>query len=286
MTAFNRQPDQLAWQLALGDLAAGRMSIFDLEQERSTAGAWHAVQHPGYHFGLHRRHGDDDVDGRTSASGVIVTVDHFATHVDAFSHQAVGGQMYDGVPVSGNETAAGFRALGAETIDPMVRRGVLVDAAAAGMVDGPSTLLTDRDLRVVLDRQGTQVEPGDVVLVRTGWGRYWAADNERYRRGPGMAASASRWLADQDVHAVGADNMAWDAVGHVDPEVGDFPGHVLLLVQAGIYIFENLRLESLSEAGVHDFLFVAAPLKYTGATAGPVRPLAIGVPTNSTRSPG
>jgi hypothetical protein len=33
-----------------------------------------------------------------------------------------------------------------------------------------------------------------------------------------MAASASYWLADRQVLAVGADNMAWDVPGLRDPE--------------------------------------------------------------------
>lgn len=258
-------------------MADERVRVFDLEQVRSTKGAWHPVQHPGFHFGLHRRHGDGGPQGRTSASGVIVTVDHFATHVDAFCHQAVGGRMFGDVAVTHEtETDRGFSVHGAETIAPFVCRGVLIDVAAAGLVTGEPRLVGAGDLEATLAEQGQTLRPGDVALVRTGWGRFWSVDNDRYRAGPGVDASGSRWLADRGVSAVGADTMAWDAVGHHDDELGDFPGHVLLLVRAGIYIFENLRLEELGESGCREFLFVAAPLKYEGATAGPVRPLAIG----------
>ena len=47
--------------------------------------------------------------------------------------------------------------------------------------------------------------------------------------------------------AVGADNMAWDVIGLVDPETG-LPGHLLLLARSGIYIIENLQLEELAAA--------------------------------------
>jgi kynurenine formamidase len=53
------------------------------------------------------------------------------------------------------------------------------------------------------------------------------------------------------------------------------PGHVLLLVRAGIPIIENLNLEELAAAGVHEFGFVCLPLKMRGATGSPVRPIAI-----------
>ncbi len=76
--------------------------------------------------------------------------------------------------------------------------------------------------------------------------------------------------------AVGADNMAWDWTGEADPELGfTLPGHVLLLVRAGVYIVENLMLEELGEAGVSDFTFVCLPLKIQGATGSPVRPIAL-----------
>lgn len=60
---------------------------------------------------------------------------------------------------------------------------------------------------------------------------------ERYFAGAGMAASASYWLADRQVLAVGADNMAWDVPGLRDPELGYMmPGHLILLARSGIYI--------------------------------------------------
>jgi len=75
---------------------------------------------------------------------------------------------------------------------------------------------------------------------------------------------------------VGADNMAFDVMGPADPELKvTLPGHILLLVRAGIPIIENLNLEELAEAGVHEFLFVCLPLKMRGATGSPVRPIAI-----------
>ena len=53
------------------------------------------------------------------------------------------------------------------------------------------------------------------------------------------------------------------------------PVHVHLLVEKGIHIIECLNLEELARAGVHEFLFIAAPLKIRGATASPIRPIAV-----------
>ncbi|MGB3682627.1 MAG: hypothetical protein WA990_09090, partial [Rubrobacteraceae bacterium] len=82
--------------------------------------------------------------------------------------------------------------------------------------------------------------------------------------------------ADKRVLAVGADNMAWDVIGDVDPDLGcTLPGHLILLARHGIYIIENLMLDDLAAAGHHSFQFVCTPLKLVGATGSPVRPLAI-----------
>jgi kynurenine formamidase len=113
------------------------------------------------------------------------------------------------------------------------------------------------------------------VLIRTGNGRNWA-DPARYLQGSGMARAVSAWLAEAAVLAVGADNVAWDWTGEADPELGvTLPGHVLLLVRAGIFIIENLSLEELGEAAVTEFTFVCLPLKIVGATGSPVRPVAL-----------
>ena len=135
--------------------------------------------------------------------------------------------------------------------------------------------VTASDLEECCDKQGVSVEPGTVALVRTGNGRHWK-DPERYMDGPGVAVESSRWLAERQVLAVGAANMAWDARDVEDPELGAmFAGHLVLIVHHGIYIIENLLLEELASAAVHEFTFVCAAPKFAGATGAPVRPLAI-----------
>jgi kynurenine formamidase len=46
-------------------------------------------------------------------------------------------------------------------------------------------------------------------------------------------------------------------------------------VTHGIHIIENLNLEELAAAGIHEFGFVGIPLKFRGATGSPIRPLAL-----------
>ena len=90
-----------------------------------------------------------------------------------------------------------------------------------------------------------------------------------------VAPDGSRWLAGHRPVAVGADNLAWDVPGIVDPELGTLPGHAILIVRAGILIIESLRLEELAADGVREFAFVCLPLKVRGGTGSPVRPLAL-----------
>ena len=113
-----------------------------------------------------------------------------------------------------------------------------------------------------------------MLLVRLGNARNWG-DETKFLASAGMARDASLWAAGKGVAAVGADNMAWDPMGHRDPDVGLLPGHLELLARRGIYIIENLNLDDLSRERVYEFLFVCLPLKFRGATGSPVRPIAI-----------
>jgi len=106
-------------------------------------------------------------------------------------------------------------------------------------------------------------------------------DPDEYLRGPGIGADGARWLAARAPLAVGADNVAFDVVGHVDPELGtSLPCHVVLIVRSGVYIIENLALEELAADGVREFVFVCLPLKMRGVTGSPVRPIALVLESN------
>ncbi len=257
--------------------------VFDLEQPRSDRmPILPAHQQAGYSYLLHRHHGDEykpDENGpRTGASGIIICGEHTGTHIDALCHQSEDLVLHGGIKVDGNvQTSRGFTSLGVEEIPPILGPGVLLDVATSKGAEAlePGYAVTDEDLEECCERQGVSVEPGAVALVRTGNARHWGAP-ERYLAGPGMAASASYWLAERRVLAVGADNMAWDVPGLRDPELGCLnPGHLILLARYGIYIIENLVLEELAAARGYSFEFVCTPLKLVGATGSPVRPVAV-----------
>ncbi len=250
--------------------------IFDLEQLRYAGAPTHPAHAPGFNYFLHRHHARGGNEARTGASGIVVMPEHSGTHIDALAHQAENLTLHGGVHVDdGVQTSVGFRKLGVETMEPILARGVLLDVA------GEQGLAPDYAIEPAdLERAAANVEirAGDAVLVRTGYGALWSKPEE-YLRAAGVSAAASRWLIERKVSAVGADNMAFDLMSaDRDPELNaTLPGHILLLVRAGIPIIENLNLEELAAAKVYEFLFVCLPLKMRGATGSPVRPIAISI---------
>jgi kynurenine formamidase len=247
--------------------------VFDLEQLRYAGAPSHPAHAPGFNYFLHRHHARGAPEARTGASGIIVTPEHSGTHIDALAHQAENLTLHGGVHVDeGVQTSAGFRKLGIDTMAPLVARGVLLDVAGDKLLD-PEYAITPADLEKAAR---AEVREGDVVLVRTGYGSLWSRPDE-YLKAAGISADGSRWLVERRVRAAGADNMAFDVMSSTpDPELKvTLPGHILLLVRAGIPIIENLNLEELAAAKVYEFLFVCLPLKMRGATGSPVRPIAI-----------
>lgn len=255
--------------------AVGSSRVFDLEQLRYAGAPNHPAHVPGFNYFLHRHHARGAPEARTSASGIIVTPEHSGTHIDALAHQAENLTLHGGVHVDdGVQTSAGFRQLGIDTMAPIVGRGVLLDVAGAERL-APDYSITPQDFEKAAKRDNVEVREGDVVLVRTGFGALWSQP-DAYLRAAGVSSAGSRWLIDRKVKAVGADNIAFDVIGPKDEELDvTLPGHLLLLVRAGIPIIENLNLEELAEAKVHEFLFVCLPLKMRGVTGSPVRPIAI-----------
>lgn len=259
--------------------------VFDLEQPRTEGMPIHpAHRQAGYSYLLHRRHEDeyrpDETGPRSGAAGVLICGEHTGTHIDALCHQSDAMMLCGGVPVDAVQTPRGFTRHGVEEIPPITAPGVLLDTAAKDGVESlePGRVVTAADLTECCETQGVSVETGNVVLVRLGNARFWD-DEERYLAGPGMDGSAARWMADRHVLAVGADNMAWDAPGFKDPDLGCLlAGHLILLARRGIYIIENLALDELAASEHYRFEFLCSPLKLVGATGSPVRPLAVVFP--------
>lgn len=259
----------------------GVSRVFDLEQSRTPGMPIHPSHQPGYSYFLHRHHQDEyrppETGARTSASGLVVTVEHSGTHIDALCNQAEDLCLHGGVPVGEAQGSKGFERLGVEEIPPIAAPEVLLDAAALHGVEElePGYAVSAGDLEACCERQGVSVGAGEVALVRTGNARRWA-EPERYLAGPGVSTEGSEWLAGRGVLAVGADNMAWDLIGYEDLGYGcNLAGHLILLVRHGIYIVENLQLDELAAAREYRFTFVCTPLKLVGATGSPVRPIAL-----------
>lgn len=255
--------------------------IFDLGRQL-TVGMPQSPNHPAYWHSLPRRHGDMvRADGGSAANDMITMGTHVGTHIDALSHVSQDGRLHGGIHVEDALQGGRYVQLGAHTIEPMVRRGVLLDVPAAKGVArlDPGYEITVADLESAVDRQGTGIEAGDVVLVRSGWGQHFDSGEKALFMGqssgvPGVSTAGATWLAGKRIHATGADTIAYECLpqgaGHAL-----LPAHRVLLVEHGIYIIETLDLEQLAREAVHEFVFVLSALPFFGATGSPVRPLAV-----------
>lgn len=257
--------------------AIASCKVFDLEHDRYVGAAIYPAHWPGFVYTLHRHHEVVAGHARSSASGTLIMQEHSGTHIDALCHQAIDMEMFGGIKVDPTvQTPRGFTELGAETITPILRRGVLLDIPKSKGVDflEAGYLITAEDLQSAAASQNLAINAGDCVLVRTGWGQNFE-DADGYLAAAGIGADGARWLADKSPFLCGADNVAFDVPENRDIELGFLPSHSILIVEKGIYIVENLNLEGLAAAGCHEFAFICLPLKLRGVTGSPVRPIAL-----------
>jgi kynurenine formamidase len=208
-------------------------------------------------------------------SGDCVTMySHCGTHIDTLNHYGYRGEIWNGFTEQEHLGARHWHVCGADQHPPIVARGVLIDVAGAHGVEmlPDSYGIGPDDLRQALDRQGTRVLPGDVVLVRTGRMRTWP-DPERFLPiEPGLNRAGAAMLAEAGAIVIGGDNIGLEQFPSVDPE-NWVPVHTYLLVEAGVAIMEVVDCEEIAAAGLFEFAFMAATIKLRGATAAPLRPL-------------
>jgi kynurenine formamidase len=219
--------------------------------------------------GINRRGSNEEL--------VVAEIGQVGTQFDTFSHQMIGGSMYNCITLDEAATRTGFSKLGVEQVGALVTRAVLLDVAALKGVPvlAENYEITPADLEAALSRQKLAVAPGDAILIHTGWGTLWGKDNARYQRSsPGVGTAAAEWLARQDPMLVGADNTAVEISPNPDSQLAG-PGHQILLVVNGIHLLENLRLDELAARRVYEFALIVEPLKIQGGTGSTVAPIAI-----------
>ena len=208
---------------------------------------------------------------------VISEIGQVGTQFDGFAHQSHEDSHYNCFKTGAISTRGSFTKLGIEKVGTLMTRGVLIDVAGLKGVDTlPDTYeITVKDLQDALAKQRMTLQPGDAVLINTGWNRLWGKDNARYVKScPGIGVAAAEWLAKQDPMLIGSDNWPVEVAPNPDPKLS-LPVHQVSLVVNGIHLLENLKLDDLAAKQVYEFAFVMQPLKAQGFTGSTVAPVAI-----------
>jgi len=189
------------------------------------------------------------------SAGKIVVEEHFGTHLDAPAHFSEGGWTVDQIPV-----------------ERLYRPGVCIDVTAAALKD-QDYRVTRADIAAFESEFGP-VPEGSVVLIATGWDRFWP-DRSRYmneRNGvkhfPGLSVEAMTYLAkERRVAGIGIDTPSVD----YGPSTA-FEAHRVSMPQ-GVYHIENAaHLTTLPRKG---FTVIVAPIEVAGGSGGPTRLFAL-----------
>src|SRR5467141_1195194 len=208
---------------------------------------------------------------------VVSEIGQVGTQFDGFAHQSHEDSHYNCFKNCAISTRGGFTKLGIEKVGTLMTRGVLIDIAALKGVEMlPDTYeITPQDLQQALQRQNVTLQPGDAVLIHTGWGRLFAKDNARFMKScPGIGVAAAEWLAKQDPLLVGSDNWPVEVAPNPDKEIS-LPVHQIMLVVNGIHLLEIMKLDELAAKKAYEFAFVMQPLKLKGFTGSTVAPSAV-----------
>lgn len=230
----------------------------------------------------------------TSLEERVETSYNLGSKISGLLHCGVGSTFYGGRRASDLVADHGVRALDTTTWGPpLVTRGLLLDLLGLKQAlgaerdleetrDGKTVLrggyrVSVEDLMAARERQALpSFEPGDAILIRTGWVTLVRSDPDRYRAAsPGPFLREARWLARFRPALVGTDSWMFATSDASVAGRSVSPTLQLLLVKYGIRVGEGLSLESLAQAGVDRFVFCHTPLRAEGATAASSPAMAI-----------
>jgi len=246
-------------------------------------------------FGLNEFHRDDRMDSFfPQASTQIDGLRHFGNPDRGFYNNADPAHLIAGRPELGIQVVAERGIAG---------RGLLVDVGAYRTAIGRPIDQTSNeqipiaDLDAALAWQGSTIEAGDILMIRTGWIDHFrnSARSGGPLRSPGLrqAEETAAWLWDHHVSMAAADNIAleaWPATEStltVEAETtGSLPTsshtgmlHRILIPLLGLTIGELWALDELASIcaarGRYDVFVTAQPLNLLGGVGSPANAMAI-----------
>jgi kynurenine formamidase len=187
--------------------------------------------------------------------------EHGGTHLDAPVHFAKGRNSVDQIP-----------------LEQLTGPGLVVDVTAQCTKD-PDYLISTADIQN-WERRNGRIAAGSIVLLRTGFGKYYP-DRKKYlgtdERGaaavaklhfPGLDPAAARWLTtNRSIKAIGLDTASIDR-----GQSTLFESHRALF-EKNVPAFENVA--NLDQLPVKGFTVIALPMKIKGGSGGPLRIIAM-----------
>jgi kynurenine formamidase len=227
--------------------------------------------------------GLDDGGLQRAADDAVYMPLQCSTQWDALCHVFYDGQSYNGRGYDSVSTLDGAAHNSITNLGTRaVGRGVLLDLARYFGTDAlaPGQAIQTEDLEACAEHQGVAVRPGDFVLVRTGHLERRRGKWDDYAGGPapGLGVGTCAFLCERDVVAVATDTWGVEVIPFETDDLMS-PLHVILLINAGVYLGEMWDMEALAadcaEDGIYEFFLSAPPLMITGATGSPLNPIAV-----------
>lgn len=188
---------------------------------------------------------------------------HSTTHIDAPWHYS---------PTVNGERA---KTIDEVPLDWCYGDGVVIDMSHKADFDA----ITVEDLKGALDKTGVQLQPGNIVLIRTDRDKLIGTKDFPHK-GTGMSATATHWLIDQGIKVMGIDQWGWDlpltyqikeAKRSKNPNLF-WEAHLVGQEKEYCHIEQLTNLAALPPQG---FKVAVFPLKIVGASAAPARVVAL-----------
>ena len=172
----------------------------------------------------------------------------------------------------------------------IIGRGVLIDIPrylGADFKPGVRIGVDGPMIEAIAKKQGVTLQPGDILLFRTGWMTNYLTLSTEARLAAGVmegtqpvaglegTQATMAWLWDHRIAAVVGDNIACEATPVID---GSFQ-HRRLLAMFGMPIGELWALDELADDcakdGVYEFFLVTKPLNLTRGVGSPPNAIAL-----------